>query len=61
MDVNRFLLNMSEGYFRSVVANVHDCDIVVSGFELQTRYYVNFQINTHRKGRNTHIPPVLDF
>ena len=27
----------------SVVANVVDCDIVVSEFELQSRYYVHFR------------------
>ena len=31
---------------RSVVANVLDCDIVVSEFEHQSRYYVHFWTNT---------------
>ena len=35
---------------RSIVANIEDCDIVVNEFELQSRYYVHFQINTFRKG-----------
>ena len=35
-----------------VVANVMDCDIVVSEFELQSRYYVYFQINNLVKGMN---------
>ena len=29
------------------VANVLDCDIVVSEFELQLRYYIHFRTNTH--------------
>ena len=29
-----------------VVANVLDCDIVVSGFKLQSCYYVHFWTNT---------------
>ena len=35
-----------------VVANVVDCDLVVSEFELQSRYYVNFRTNTFGKGMN---------
>ena len=30
---------------RGVVAKVLDCEIVVSKFELQVRYYVNFWTN----------------
>ena len=32
---------------RGVVANLMDYDIVVCKFELQSRYYVHFQTNTH--------------
>ena len=39
-----------------VVAKVLDCDIVVSEFELQSCYYVNFPINTLRKGMNSFVP-----
>ena len=31
---------------RNVMANVQVCDIVVSEFELQSRYYVHFRTNT---------------
>ena len=34
---------------RGVVANVMNCDIVVSEFELQSCYYVNFRTNTRVK------------
>ena len=37
---------------RGVVANVLDFDIVVIEFELQSHYYVHFQIHTVRKGMN---------
>ena len=36
----------------SVVANELDCLIVVSEFELKTRYHVHFQTNTLGKGMN---------
>ena len=45
---------------RGVVANVLDCDIIVSEFEIQSRYYVHFQINTLRKGMNLLIPRAID-
>ena len=32
-----------------VIANVLNCDILVSEFEFQSRYYVRFQTNTLRK------------
>ena len=38
---------------RVIVANVVDCDIVVSVFELQSCYYVHFWCNTLGKGRNS--------
>ena len=37
-------------------ANVLDCDIVVSKFELPSHHYIHFQINTHRKGMNHPTP-----
>ena len=37
---------------RGVVANILDCDIVVSEFELKSRYYVHFRFDTFRKGMN---------
>ena len=41
--------------FRGVVANMLDYDIVVSDFELQSRYYVHFRTNTLEKGMNPFI------
>ena len=38
-----------------VLANVLDCDILVSEFELPSRYYVHFQINTLGKDMNPHM------
>ena len=38
---------------RGVVAKVLDCDIIVSEFELQFRYYIHFGINTVGKGMNS--------
>ena len=40
----------------SVVANVLDCDIVVSEFKLQSRYYVHFRTYTFREGKKPHNP-----
>ena len=37
-----------------------DCGIVVSKFELQSRYYVHFRINTLGKGMNPLILPAMD-
>ena len=37
---------------RSVVANVLDCEIVVSEFKLQSYYYVLFRTNTLGKNMN---------
>ena len=39
------------------VADVQDCNIVVSKFKLQLRYHVYFQINTQGKGVNPLIFP----
>ena len=47
-----FPLSWTEG----VVANVLDCDIVVSEFELQWRYYVHFQTNILGKDMSLLIP-----
>ena len=37
---------------RGVMAKVLDCKIVVSEFELQSRYYAPFRIDTLGKGLN---------
>ena len=34
------------------MANVLDCNIMLSEFKLQSQYYVYFQINTLRKAMN---------
>ena len=34
------------------VANMLDCDIVISEFKLQSRYYIHFRSNTLGKGMN---------
>ena len=47
------------GSIRGVVANVVDYHIIVSGFELQSRYYVCFRTNTLDKGMNPLIPLVI--
>ena len=41
------------------MANVLECDIVVSKFELQLHYYVHFRTNTFGKGMNPLIPLVM--
>ena len=44
------------GSLHGVVANVMDCDIVVSDFDLQSCCYVHFRTNTLGKGMNSLIP-----
>ena len=39
-----------------LIANVLNCDVVVSEFELQSRYYVHIRINTLGKSINPLIP-----
>ena len=41
----------------SVMVKAMDCGIVISEFELQSRYYVHFRKNTLGKGMNTLILP----
>ena len=40
------------GCHRRVMVKAMDCEIVVSEFVLQSRYYVHFQANTLGKGMN---------
>ena len=42
--------NEAENNYNGVMVKALDCEIVVSEFELQQRYYVHFQTNTIRKG-----------
>ena len=43
-------------FLRDVVANILDCDIIVSKFKLQLHYYVHCQNKTFGKGMNLLIP-----
>ena len=47
------------GHPRGVIVKALDCGIVVSEFELQSRYYVHFRTNTIGKGMNPIILPVM--
>ena len=40
----------------SVVANMLDCDIVVSKFDVQSRYYVHFWTNTFKQSMSLYLP-----
>ena len=44
---------------RGVMVKAMDCGIVVSEFELQSRYYVHFRANTLGKGMNPLILPAM--
>ena len=46
---------------RSEVVNVLVRDIVVSEFDIQSRYYVHFRINTRGKGMNPLIRPAMSY
>ena len=50
-------------YFRGclhrVIVKAMDCGIVVSGFVLQSRYYVHFRANIPGNSRNPHILPAI--
>ena len=42
-----------------MVANVQDCSLTVSEFDLQSYYYVHFWINSLGKGTNSLIPQAI--
>ena len=44
---------------RGVMVKAMDYGIVVSEFVLQSRYYVHFRANTHRKDMNPLILPAM--
>ena len=50
------ILSVERRNDRGVVCNVQDSDIVVNMFKLQFRSYVQFQINTLKKGMKILIP-----
>ena len=54
--VYKLLVLDKGGCPHNVVANMLDCDIVVSEFKLQSCYYIHFQTNTLGKGMNPLIP-----
>ena len=41
------------------MVNVLDCNIIVSEFELQSRYFVHFRTRTFQKGMNPLILPSM--
>ena len=47
-----FLYLTGGGCLRGVIVKAMDCRIVVSEFELHSRYYVHFRANTLGKGMN---------
>ena len=47
------------GCLRGVMVKEMDCEIVVSEFVLQWRYYVQFRTNTLGKGMNPLILPAM--
>ena len=49
----------TRGYPRGVMVKSMDCGIVVSEFELQSRYYVHFRAKTLGKGMNPLILPAM--
>ena len=48
-----------EGCPRGVMVKAMDCEMVVSEFVLQSRYYVHFRANTFGKGMNPLILPAM--
>ena len=46
-------IDMMKRSTRCVVANVLECDIVVSEFKLQSLYYIHFRCYTRRKSLNS--------
>ena len=52
-------LERKGGCSSGVMVNAMDCGIVVSEFELQSCYYVNFRTNTLGKGMNSLILPTM--
>ena len=66
ISVSRFFFICAYTHFQfirrspcNIVANMLDCDIVVSKFELQSHYYIHFKTNALRKGINPLITPAM--
>ena len=47
---------LAEGNPHDIVANVLDCDTVVSEFKFQSCFYVHFQTDTIDEGMHPHFP-----
>ena len=52
-------MDILEGIFHGVVANIMDCDVVVSKFEFQSLYCIHFRTNTLGKDMDLLILQVL--
>ena len=52
-------LNIRRDFPRGVMVKAMNCRIVVSEFELHSRYYVHFRTNTLGKGMNPFIFPAM--
>ena len=52
-------MKLYRGCSRGVMVKALECGIVVSEFELQSCYYVNFQTNTLGKGMSPLILPAM--
>ena len=50
---------MTRGCPRGVMVKAMDCEIVVSKFKLQSRYYIHFRTNTLGKSMNPLILPAM--
>ena len=51
--------NQTAGGLHGVMVKALDCGIIVSEFELQSRYYIHLQRNTLGKGMNPFILPAM--
>ena len=58
MKKNPFQFQLS---LRDVMVKAMDCEIIVSVFELQSRYYVHFEANTLGKVMTAPYPPSYGF
>ena len=58
MDTHRHR-QTERGCSRGVMCKAIDCGIVISEFELQSRYYVHFRTNTSGKDINSLIFPAM--
>ena len=57
--VCKTMQKVGKGWPHGVMVKTMDCEIVVSEFEHQSRYYVNFRANTLGKVMNPLILPVM--